>query len=592
MRNKKKWWNITILVVLFLVLAIGIVSFFVENKKRNTVDEEGNIVKDNVITLGSKDEKQPVEVKEKEIIFSENPRYKKGDVLVSDVTAAAPEGFLRKVKETERKEDGYHVKTEPATLTDVFEVAHVSKTFKLTEEGSVEISQELARKFIEKKESEYSIQNMSYQTVSGKEKGKIKIADAEEYEYGVSFEEEIGEGASVSGEMGFTPLIIVKFDIDHGEIDFGMSFCLERGGAVSAIYSVEEKEEFEKELYRKALKPYTFWVSGVPIVLKPEVAVDLTAETNVEGELGAAFSVTAKDTLGFEYSSKTGKVKEIRESSPATDGIEWNASKVSCSCGVAMKIHLAAKLYGVLGPDIAAGISGTTAGELQTIGDIETAKLVGKKDSSIAPIITGEITIDENIVHENLQEQELFELELSPIWEEHWESSADWKGILEQENEEEQKEEFVEEEIEETTEEIGETEESVEENQELNQQPEENQLADTHYENEYFSIDVPQEWVGYWEIEPTENTYQKDNPRVIAAYMVSHDPEEENSGGGAIIHVLKMEPGDRLGYGFFGSDIPQDAEFVEGSSDGIYIFIMTQAGGGFFFDGGATITGK
>lgn len=120
----------------------------------------------------------------------------------------------------------------------------------------------------------------------------------------------------------------------------------------------------------------------------------------------------------------------------------------------------------------------------------------------------------------------------------------------------------------------------------------EEEQSKTHYENDYFSIDVPADWADRWHIEPTENTLQKDNPRVIAAYSVSCEPRTEyGDGGGAIIHVLKVEQGDKLGYGYFA--MPNDAVHVLSSdySNGTYVFIMAQAGS-FFFDGGATITAK
>lgn len=120
---------------------------------------------------------------------------------------------------------------------------------------------------------------------------------------------------------------------------------------------------------------------------------------------------------------------------------------------------------------------------------------------------------------------------------------------------------------------------------------EEEERAKTHYENEYFSVDVPKEWIGYWEITETENTMQPDNPRVIASYMASCDPAGDDNGGGAIIHVLKLEEGDRLGYGYFSMSSSVECITPNASAEN-FVFIMTQAGGGFFFDGGATITAK
>lgn len=119
----------------------------------------------------------------------------------------------------------------------------------------------------------------------------------------------------------------------------------------------------------------------------------------------------------------------------------------------------------------------------------------------------------------------------------------------------------------------------------------EEETAKTHYENEYFSIDVPKEWIGNWSVSETENTIQPDNPRVIAAYSTSYHPNGDGYGGGAIIHVLKLEEGDRLGYGYF--SMSQDVDCITpNASTENFVFIMTQAGAGFFNDGGATITAK
>ena len=130
----------------------------------------------------------------------------------------------------------------------------------------------------------------------------------------------------------------------------------------------------------------------------------------------------------------------------------------------------------------------------------------------------------------------------------------------------------------------------AEEEEEARKKAEE-EKAKTHYENEYFSIDVPKEWIGNWSVSETENTIQPDNPRVIAAYSTSYHPDGDGYGGGAIIHVLKLEEGDRLGYGYF--SMSQDVDCITpNASTENFVFIMTQAGAGFFNDGGATITAK
>ena len=76
------------------------------------------------------------------LLFEEDPGYEKGEVLVSGESEAAEDGFLRKVTGNEEKDGAYVVKTEPAYLTDVFEKAHVRRSFRITEDGVEEIVRE------------------------------------------------------------------------------------------------------------------------------------------------------------------------------------------------------------------------------------------------------------------------------------------------------------------------------------------------------------------------------------------------------------------------------------------------------------------
>ena len=111
-----------------------------ENTAENSTDDPDIIVKDNVkvITNEMKSEDQPTEVSDNSLTFEKDPGYQTGDVLVAGEISAAPSGFIRKVVQTEKTNQGYRVETEPATLLDVFEKAHIIKQFRLTEDGASE----------------------------------------------------------------------------------------------------------------------------------------------------------------------------------------------------------------------------------------------------------------------------------------------------------------------------------------------------------------------------------------------------------------------------------------------------------------------
>ena len=112
----------------------------------------------------------------------------------------------------------------------------------------------------------------------------------------------------------------------------------------------------------------------------------------------------------------------------------------------------------------------------------------------------------------------------------------------------------------------------------------EEEKAKTHYENEYFSIDVPESW-NNWSVTPGENT--RHNSSAVGVYNASSGP----GGGGADIYVLEVKYPEttRLGYGDFA--LPAGGSYVGETSNGQFVFIMTEAGAG-FFSSGATITLK
>ncbi len=115
----------------------------------------------------------------------------------------------------------------------------------------------------------------------------------------------------------------------------------------------------------------------------------------------------------------------------------------------------------------------------------------------------------------------------------------------------------------------------------------EKETAKTHYENEYFSVDVPVEWIGAWSVTEEDNSLGKIHSTI---YTFSYDPENDY-GGGAMIYVLDMSD-TSIPLPTYASMIPSECKEIGVTSFGYYDVFKTEAGAGFFFDGGATITLK
>ena len=110
----------------------------------------------------------------------------------------------------------------------------------------------------------------------------------------------------------------------------------------------------------------------------------------------------------------------------------------------------------------------------------------------------------------------------------------------------------------------------------------EEEKAKTHYENAYFSVDVPKEWIGAWSME--EEKRGTDG----TIYQFSYNTSGENNGGGARIFVVDAKNGLPQN----GLVISEPCDLVGYTSQKFAVFKGIEAGAGFFFDGGASITLK
>lgn len=93
--------------------------------------------------------------------------------------------------------------------------------------------------------------------------------------------------------------------------------------------------------------------------------------------------------------------------------------------------------------------------------------------------------------------------------------------------------------------------------------------------------------IGAWSVTEEDNSLGKIHSTI---YTFSYDPENDY-GGGAMIYVLDMSD-TSIPLPTYASMIPSECEEIGVTSFGYYDVFKTEAGAGFFFDGGATITLK
>lgn len=433
--KKKILRTIIVFVVVFVAMLIVILGY---NKLQDrNKQKEDTIVKKNVkvITSETNKEKQPVSVTDDSIIFNLNPGYKKGDVIVSGITSTSKNGFIRKVIGIENKGDNCVIKTEPAVLTDVFEKAQIYKRIKLTEEGNKSVSYSIGK---DGNNGDVRVQNAmseidnSYRTIMLADK---KETDDEnngiEYVFGQKFEKE-SDPFTISGEAGFDVWLDIKIEIKHGNITCGMAIKSKEEGKILLKCGKDWNKEKEWGVWEKSLPNYEFVVAGIPIVVTNKLELNAEAGAELEGNIGLSYELASETTTGFEFKSKTGKVKEIKEIDYDSDGLQWETISVSGEASAKIAIHYISKLYGCSGIDVSAGISGKAEGEAnQTANTDLEGGYAGSLDLSINPEIQGELIVDIPVFAEDLKKQPLFEAKMKPLWSKHWESSVKWKDDLE-----------------------------------------------------------------------------------------------------------------------------------------------------------------
>lgn len=542
-RKKRIFW----VVVLLVLVSFSTLSVLGYKKSHNNKDkDENNVVKDNVKIITEESDKQPILVEDDKITFDSNPRYKKGDVIVSGITSSAPNGFIRNVTGVQKTKGKYIIQTEPAVLTDVFEKAHIYKRIELAESQN---------------ESEsYHIKNMNAVTNELQSSNILCKTEDEDngtdYMFGKSFEEK-EDPVSLSGEAGTSAWVEVSIDIVHGDIKCGIAIRTKEGAKASLECSASYSKELEKQLLTKKLPDYQFIVAGIPIVVTNELEIYTEAEINLEGNIGVSYELTAETTQGFNYNSKTGKVEEINQVTCESDGLQWNTISISGDTSMGSSVHLITKLYDASGMDMSLKIAGKAEGEAKVTTNKELDGYAGSLDLSIVPEIKGEIVVDTPVFDKNLLKQPLFEAALKPLWEKHWESSVNWQDDLQW------KENDKNEESQETTK--------------------------VSYSNEYFEVIVPESWEGEWTVIEEDNTM---NGIKSTLYRFSHDPADGEEGGAADVYVLDMSDTSRP-LSHYSRMLPSaGCEEVGLTSFGYNDVFKMEVANGFFYENGATITLK
>lgn len=423
MENKKKRIIVVVSIILAIAIIVGIVFVIIANKNSDKVKVYDNVF---IITKEESQNNIPIAVTDNKLVFSEDQHYSKDDIIVSGVIDTAPNGFMRKVVKTDIVDNQYIVETTYACLTDVFEEAHVSKVFSISDEAVTPVDTtetNINAKIGTLKPTQSFLNTLSIGTIIPNENSGADLIS-------LDIKKNITENIYVTGSVGYRPYLLMDFDIENHEIEYSMSIKNTTSGRLAVELGAEKGFNESIELFSKNLPIIEFMVGEVPIIITNSVGATLDGSGGIRGSLGTEITLDYENTTGFKYSSSTNQVEEIKESTYLGDGIEWNTkASASADIEVGVFIHIVSKLYDSTGVDLAAGITGGANAEIMASPNKQFNNLnyAGNIGLNITPKLKGDIVVTVPILDNYLYSQPLFESALNPLWKWSWESSGNWK---------------------------------------------------------------------------------------------------------------------------------------------------------------------
>ena len=419
MKNRKLIITISILVTVIIV-ATSIILVKTQREDNNIVVETNTvIVKENVVIIDDDTKKndQPYKIDANHLYYKKEPRLNVNDVIVSGITEAAPNGYIRIVTKISNVDGEYVVETIPATFLEVFEELDLKVIVPLTEDT------QQANIFNNAKATLNAVKLFNFGVI------EAQAATAEMLDINEELDENLGP-ASVKGKVGASATLEVNIDIQNNEIVWSSIVTDKIYGDLFVGVGKSANKTFQKTL-ASIEKAVTIMAGPVPIVISNELALELKGNTGISGELGTNININTTDKNGFIYTSADGSIVEINES-------ESFAGDINCETGtsadgefkVGIFINLTSLFYDCSGAEMGVGVEGKTDGKLSFTDDtLKTEeKFYGKITASIYPKLYGNIVVNIPVIDHDLVEIELFAVEFDPLWEKTFEYGGSAKA--------------------------------------------------------------------------------------------------------------------------------------------------------------------
>lgn len=266
---------------------------------------------------------------------------KPGDVLVSEPAAAAPDGFLLKVRSKSAEGADVVVRTEPASLEDAIYQADIQQSGSLSPDAVRSATTNLSGVRIERVRplGTYGFKvTIDHQLTAGAGPADAKVRLQGELSFNAGYD----VGISIRPRLGIPPAKINKV---YARIGFDERASVKLSGRVGGGIGVELKIATFK------FAPIVFAVGPVPVVIVPTIDVLLGASGQVSASLSYEVTQVASAQLGVEWTPDGGwrntSGREFSLDAPGKPALE--ATMKARAYGRANGSFL---FYGAAGPEV------------------------------------------------------------------------------------------------------------------------------------------------------------------------------------------------------------------------------------------------
>lgn len=279
-----------------------------------------------------------------------------GDVIVSEPSAAAPDGYLRLVSAIDRDGDEVVLQTTQARLIDAIEQGDLDEEFELHGEDVETATAHVA-----------GVRVLAHPSAGAVED---QAGVGREFSFEVGFDEvvlDFGEGATaqvrVSGQVSFSAGAGVQVRIRpclrfppacvrNFEAKVGVEQALDL--ALSGEANASVGKEIRVASY--TFKTFTFFIGPVPVVVRPQVDVYVGATGEINLRFAYALSQSATAQAGARWTPDNGW-QNITGFGFDLDTISEFVIEASMEAEAYVKPAASLLLYGIAGPYIAVSLA-------------------------------------------------------------------------------------------------------------------------------------------------------------------------------------------------------------------------------------------